>query len=71
MFLGIEIGGTKLQLGVGDGQSATLREMARADIDPQRGAAGILHQIRQLGGALVRAHHVTRVGIRLWGSGGY
>jgi glucokinase len=67
MFLGIEIGGTKLQLGVGDGRSAALRELTRADIDPQRGAAGILHQIRELGGALVRSHHVTRVGFGFGG----
>ena len=46
-----------------------MRELARADIDPQRGAAGILQQIRQLGGALVRAHRVTRVGIRFWRPG--
>ena len=58
MFLGIEIGGTKLQLGVGDGRSAALRELTRADIDPERGAAGIRQQIRELGGALVRSHHV-------------
>ena len=67
MFLGIEIGGTKLQLGVGDGQSAALQELTRVDIDPQHGAAGILHQIRELGGALVRAHRVTRVGFGFGG----
>ncbi len=41
--------------------------MTRADIDPQRGAAGILQQIRELGGALVRAHRVTRVGFGFGG----
>ena len=56
-------------LGVGDGQSATLREMARADIDPQRGAAGILQQIRQLGGALVESHSRHACRIWLWRSG--
>ena len=48
MFLGIEIGGTKLQLGVGDGDSAELVELVRADVQPEDGAAGILQQIKQL-----------------------
>ena len=67
MFLGIEIGGTKLQLGVGDGESATFRAFRRADIDAQRGAAGILEQIRQLGGELVQSHAITRVGFGFGG----
>lgn len=45
MFLGIEIGGTKLQLGVGTGRDATLVELRRLDVDPRRQAAGILEQI--------------------------
>ncbi len=67
MFLGIEIGGTKLQLGVGDGRSAALCALERADIDPQRGSAGILEQIRQLGSDLVRTHGVTQVGFGFGG----
>lgn len=46
-YLGIEIGGTKLQLGLGDGQSAALRGLWRASIDPAQGAEGIRAQIRQ------------------------
>ena len=42
MFLGIEIGGTKLQLGVGDGGSGQLTALERVDVVPERGAAGIL-----------------------------
>ncbi len=67
MFLGIEIGGTKLQLGVGDGKSSELIELARADILPENGAAGILQQIKQLGAALVAAHPVQRIGIGFGG----
>jgi glucokinase len=67
MYLGIEIGGTKLQLGVSDGQQAELRKLARADIVPEHGAAGILQQIRALGVPLVQAYGVTRVGIGFGG----
>ena len=54
MYLGIEIGGTKLQLGVSDGQQAELRELVRADIEPEQGAAGILQQIAGTGRPLVQ-----------------
>lgn len=67
MYLGIEIGGTKLQLGVSDGQQAELRQLARADIEPEHGAAGILQQMRELGGPLVQSYGVTRVGIGFGG----
>lgn len=67
MFLGIEIGGTKLQLGVGSGESATLVEMRRFDVNATEGAAGIRDQIAQAGGELVKKHRVKRVG---YGFGG-
>lgn len=44
-FLGIEIGGTKLQLGLGDGQSGKLRALWRQDIVSQAGAPRIREQI--------------------------
>ena len=44
-LLGIEIGGTKLQLGIGPGDG-TLRALERLQVDPHRGAAGILDQIK-------------------------
>ena len=43
--LGIEIGGTKLQLGIGFGHG-TLLALKRLEVDPERGAAGILEQIK-------------------------
>ena len=45
MFLGIEIGGTKLQLALGDGQSSELDRIVKMTVDQQDGAAGILRQI--------------------------
>ncbi len=67
MLLGIEIGGTKLQLGVGDGHSADLVELARADIVPENGAVGILQQIQQLGTALMARYPVECIGIGFGG----
>ena len=52
-FLGIEIGGTKLQLGVGPGDG-TIRRLARLEVIPAGGAERIRGQIaaaaRELGG---------------------
>jgi glucokinase len=67
MYLGIEIGGTKLQLGVGDGASAELVELVRHDVDSRRGAAGILEQIESAAAGLIQKHHVDRVGIGFGG----
>ena len=44
MFLGIEIGGTKLQLGLGCGDGEILR-LWRGAVDPAAGGAGIRRQI--------------------------
>src|SRR5262245_61507681 len=44
MFLGIEIGGTKLQLGLGPGDG-TLASLWRGTVDPATGAGGIRRQI--------------------------
>ncbi len=67
MILGIEIGGTKLQLGVGDGKSSQLAELARADIQPADGAAGILRQIERIGKQLAESYPIERVGIGFGG----
>jgi glucokinase len=66
MFLGIEIGGTKLQLGVGagDGRLVALR---RVDVDRAAGAAAIRHQIERVGRELIAEHRVRAVG---YGFGG-
>jgi glucokinase len=49
MLLGIEIGGTKLQLGVGKGTGPPFTAFRRLDVDARRGAQGILEQIAQTG----------------------
>ncbi|HUY31279.1 MAG TPA: ROK family protein [Pirellulales bacterium] len=67
MYLGIEIGGTKLQLGVGRGNAASLVDLRRFHIEPAHGAAGIREQIRAAAVELVARHGVTRVG---YGFGG-
>jgi len=66
MFLGIEIGGTKLQLGVGLGDGK-LVAMERHDVRPSLGAAGILEQIETSGRTLAARHDVTGVGIGFGG----
>ena len=52
LFLAIEIGGTKLQLGLGRGDGEILA-LRRAPIDPSRGASAILGQIRDAAGPLL------------------
>jgi glucokinase len=66
MFLGIEIGGTKLQLGVGPGDG-TLAAIERFDVNPARGAGGILAQIESVAPALIQRHKVRAIG---YGFGG-
>lgn len=60
MYLGIEIGGTKLQLGVGRGDGEIV-ELVRRDVDSRRGAAGIREQIVEAGRDLISRHPVQRV----------
>lgn len=67
MFLGIEIGGTKLQLGVGDGERAEFVAWERLDIDARRGAAGILEQIERAAGGLLQRFPVARIGVGFGG----
>jgi glucokinase len=67
MYLGIEIGGTKLQLGVGHGESAVLERLERRQVDANRGAAGILDQIEQAGRELIDANDVSAIGIGFGG----
>lgn len=67
MFLGIEIGGTKLQLGVGSGDGGEFAAFARQDIDITRGAPGILEQIEKSATALGQKHKIQRIGIGFGG----
>ncbi len=67
LFLGIEIGGTKLQLGVGPGDGSRLLALERRQVDTARGAAGILEQIDAAGTALLRRHNIRGVGVGFGG----
>lgn len=62
MLLGIEIGGTKLQLGVGQRDGSQLAELIRLDIDQRRGATGILEQIAAAAPGLIARHRITGIG---------
>lgn len=60
MFLGIEIGGTKLQLGVGHGDGSDFVALERLDVDISKGGQGIRDQIRDIGRKLVAIHPIKR-----------
>lgn len=67
MFLGIEIGGTKLQLGVGSGDGEDFSAFERRDVNPERGGEGIREQIRDVGRDLLTKFPIERVGIGFGG----
>lgn len=67
MILGIEIGGTKLQLGVGRGEQAEFEAFVRRDVVPADGAQGILSQIRECGTKLCQQFDIQAVGIGFGG----
>ena len=67
MILGIEIGGTKLQLGVGDGTDRQLVDLRRCEVERRVGANGILHQIKTVAPELIKTHDVTEIGIGFGG----
>jgi glucokinase len=66
MLLGIEIGGTKLQLVLGDA-AGKICERRKLAVDPARGAAGIRRQIEEAVPALLRGRQVLRVGVGFGG----
>src|SRR5262249_57266320 len=68
MFLGIEIGGTKLQLGVGPGDG-TLASLWRGSVDVAAGAEGIRRQILTAVPELLARAGVERPAIRGVGIG--
>ncbi len=69
MLLGIEIGGTKLQVGAGlaDG---TLRALERRRVDPKTGAQGILSAIQEMAQALQESTAISRFDAAGIGFGG-
>ena len=67
MYLAIEIGGTKLQMGIGTGEGGPLSVLRRTTVEPTSGASGICRQITQLGAELIRECDVAAVGIGFGG----
>ena len=68
MALGIEIGGTKLQLGIGQGQGKLLA-LDRLRVDPSRGANGVLEQIEDAVPRLLAKAKLDRKQIQAAGIG--
>ncbi|MEW4567476.1 ROK family protein [Tautonia sp. JC769] len=68
LLLGVEIGGTKLQVGLGHGDGAIVR-LRRAPIDPAAGAAVLREQILEEADRACWAHGVTREAIEAVGIG--
>src|SRR6185436_10106029 len=68
MFLGIEIGGTKLQLGLGPGDG-TLLGLWRGTVDVRAGGDGIRAQIVAAVPDLLASANVDRGGLRGVGVG--
>jgi len=66
MLLGIEIGGTKLQLVLGDA-SARIREKCRLSVDPAGGATGIRRQIQRTLPKLLHGRKIAAVGVGFGG----
>ena len=67
MYLGIEIGGTKLQLGVGAGDGSEFVALERRDVNIARGGAGIREQIADVGRKLIAQYPIERIGFGFGG----
>ena len=65
-FLGIEIGGTKLQIVVGDDRG-TILHRRRFMVNPAEGAPGIRRQLEQNVPGLCLEHHVQAIGVGFGG----
>jgi len=67
MYLGIEIGGTKLQLGIGQGDGSPFVAFERLDVDARKGAAGILDDMQRVGRQMLARYPAKGVGIGFGG----
>src|SRR5262245_9053581 len=66
MFLGIEIGGTKLQLAAGD-KTGIIHHRLRLSVAPEKGAEGIRHQIKEALPKLMTQSQITGIGVGFGG----
>ena len=64
--LGIEIGGTKLQLVLGDARGM-IHERRKLTVEPAKGAAGIREQIERTISELLQQHTIEAVGVGFGG----
>ena len=66
MLLGLEIGGTKLQLVLGD-EAGKISERRKLPVDAAGGAAGIRHQIERALPELLSGRQILRAGVGFGG----
>lgn len=66
MFLGVEIGGTKLQVGVCD-RRGRLRTLERRSVERERGARGILRQLEKIVPSVLSRYDVEAIGVGFGG----
>ena len=66
MFLGVEIGGTKLQVGLSDGRGR-IRALERRSVERRRGRVGIIRQLEQIIPNLIVKDPVTAIGVGFGG----
>ena len=66
LILGVEIGGTKLQVVLGD-EEGKIGERRKLAVDPDRGAAGIRQQIEKAFVELTRGRKILRAGVGFGG----
>ncbi len=69
-YIGIEIGGTKLQVVLGD-KNAGILERFRMSVDKARGANGIRSNIEEVLPELIRSHNPSAIGIGFGGPVNY
>ena len=65
--IGVEIGGTKLQVGCGFGESGTLAELLKANVNVAEGAQGIQRQIHEMIRELRERHDAQQIGVGFGG----
>jgi glucokinase len=66
MILGVEIGGTKLQVGACD-RRGRIKELVRVAVVRRHGARGILNQLEQIIPPLLEAHKIEAIGVGFGG----
>ncbi|NND70070.1 MAG: ROK family protein [Rhodothermales bacterium] len=67
MILGIEIGGTKLQVGLADQPGESFKAFVRQPVNRDDGAQGILTTLAEVCKPIISKHPVTRIGIGFGG----